>query len=613
MSPSPEIVLISRIQLLTLQDPLEGDIVSQLSAEDDRGIVIVASVAGAQGESAAAAVAPVGKGWRARERTFNALAQIADGLHGAQVSTDDPDQVERLVTSLASRRPPDGSGEPSISELLTVALSGFVTALRRAVSTTTASTGPGAGLDRRQFLARLVPTANRYHVVPAAPPMTVGGRPSNTYEELEFLKPLGVNGTKGHLLERQALLQGFDTFRFTKGSFVASRDGGPGLNFKWSRSPISSAVSIALCNHKEATRIQLRCNGIPTPRGRMFVRGDYENAVNFADHIGYPVVSKPAAGVRGIGVVANIKDEAALRDAFEAYSESRLGGDDFIVEKHIDGGDYRIVVVDDEVVAAILRVPASVVGDGSQTVGELVLQKNELRRENPHLWGRLIKVDRAALRRLGRQGLSLSSVPAEGQEVLLSDTSSLSQGGDSIDVMDEMHPSIKKAAVAATQAIPGLRYCGVDFLLADHRKPLEEQTAAGICELNAHAAIGNGEYPMFGSPREVARVLFRRCAEEAGYEHHPPLDHLTLQLEVRGKLRGTGYETWFARHADDFGLTGWVEERGKRLVHALLQGPTLPVSALSSLAVLGSKQSLPTTVRTTQVAAERLSGFEVRS
>ena len=612
MSPTTLNARVSKVQLLTVQGALDTDLIEKLGTDDDRGIVVLVEVVSQHGPRTGVAVGRVGSGWGARERTFTLTAELAERLHDAVVDVAGPADIDARCSEMTRRLSSQVEDDESAQDASNAAREGVSAAMRHALMATWSPGSFESDIDARELLARLVPTANRYHVVPAPPPMTVEGRPSNTYPELRFLQPLGVNGTKGHLLERQALTQGFDTLRFTKGSFLASRAGGDDLNFKWSRSPLSSAVSIALCNHKEATRIQLRRHGIPTPRGRMFVRGDYENAVTFASHIGYPVVSKPAAGVRGIGVVANIQNEGELRSAFEAYAESRLGGDDFIVEKHIDGGDYRIVVIEDRVVAAILRVPASVIGDGQQTVGELILQKNELRRQNPHLWGRLIKVDRSALRRLDRQGLSLTSVPPTGVQVLLSDTSSLSQGGDSIDVMDEMHPTIKEAAVAATAAIPGLRYCGVDFLLADHRVPLDEQTSVGICELNAHAAIGNGEYPMFGSPRHVAKVLFGRCAVEAGHELKPPAETLKVQLEVRGKVTKTGYQQWLYRQATDFGLTGWVQERGKRTVHALVQGPALAASALASLAVLGPRRALPTTVRTTHSDAPPMSSFEVR-
>jgi D-alanine-D-alanine ligase-like ATP-grasp enzyme/acylphosphatase len=603
---------IERIQILTLQGEVPVDLLKAAGATDPRGLLCLVRVVDGDRGASGFAVGEIETGHGARDATWdvarNAAARLAGLVLGA--TPDDVDaEIDGAVAAAFARareRAPVG-----VEHLTYTGVEGGVAlSIRRAAHTLLG--GSGAGPDLTQLLADVVGETNRYAALPSPPSVTFEGRPSNTYPELTYLRPLGVNGTKGHLLERQALTRGFDTLRFTKGAFIAWRDEGPDLPFKWSRSPLSSGVSLSLCNHKEATRIQLRRNDIPAPRGRMFVRGDYEAARSYAKHIGYPVVCKPAAGVRGIGVVAGIQDEHELEQAFIAYQESRLGGDDFIVEEHIDGGDYRIVVVEDEVAAAILREPASVLGDGRHTIAELVLQKNELRRQNPHLWGRLIKIDARAVARLKRQGFDLTSVPSAGVQVRLSDTCSLSQGGDSIDILDELHPSIRDAAVAAVKAIPGLRYCGVDFLLHDHRLPLDEQRSAGICELNAHAAIGNGEYPMFGTPREVASRLFSACAADAGYEPRDVDDTLNVQLEIRGKVTRVRYREWFAEHARLFGLTGWIENQGKRRVIARIQGPAYPVSALASVAVLGPRRALPTTVRTTHVNEPLASDFEVR-
>ena len=608
MTSPDEPISIARIQLLTLGEPIDPSLLEQLGGEDERSAIILVQVRDVAASSTGVALGSFDTVRNARELTWDHAAQLSELLLDRRIGASSHDEVRRESGELVTGTSREVTS-PSRADLSMEAMhAGIAEALARAVDQLRERT---SGPDPAELLAALVPEANRYHVAPAPPPITVDGRPSNTYAELEFLRPLGVNGTKGHLLERQALAQGFRTMRFSKGAFVAERNNGPSLNFKWSRNPISSGVSLALCTHKEATRIQLRRHDVPAPRGRMFVRGDYDTAKTFAKHIGYPVVCKPASGVRGIGVVADIQDESGLEEAFRTYQESRLGGDDFIVEEHIAGGDYRIVVIDDRVVAAILREPASVVGDGEHTIAELVLHKNELRRQNPHLWGRLIKVDRSARQRLARQGFDLTSVPPDGQQVRLSDTCSLSQGGDSIDVLDELHPSIAEASVAAVRAIPGMRYCGVDFLLTDHRLPLTEQSAAGICELNAHAAIGNGEYPMFGQPREVARDLFATCAVDAGYDVREPLEELNLKLEVRGRVTRVNYRQWLQRHAEDFGISGWVRNRGRRKVEAVLQGPTLPVSALASMTILGSRRALPTTTRTEHADTQILPDFRI--
>lgn len=351
--------------------------------------------------------------------------------------------------------------------------------------------------------------------------------------------------------------------------------------------------------------------GVPVPRGRTFANGDWETARAFADMIGFPVVVKPAMGVRGIGVVAGIQNQDELGEALRQLSASKLGSQDFIVEKHISGKDYRIVVVGDKVEAAILREPAQVIGDGKHSIAELILKKNAQRRLNPHLWGRPIVYDAASVYQLERLGLSPDDVPEDGTAVVLSNSSSLSQGGESFDVLEELHPSIVEACVNAVKAIPGLAFCGVDFLIEDHTKPLDEQDAA-IVELNAHAAIGNCEYPLYGQPRQVARSLMKLTARELDLVvPDEPASNITVKLEVRGRVIKVGYRNWLARLARSYGIDGWVSNAGPRKVEAVLSGDTRAVSALAAAAVLGSPRSRPTSVTTTHVDEVVDPGFVV--
>lgn len=470
--------------------------------------------------------------------------------------------------------------------------------------------GPGLGVSMPYD--SVLDTITEHEAFPPEPEPEVPGPQPNVYEEVTYLQPLGPNGTKGHLLERQALALGLQTRRFSKGAFVATDGVHDPLLIKWSRSPLSSAVSLALCTHKEATRIRLNQAGVPVPRGRTFVNGDFDSARAFADRIGFPVVVKPAMGVRGIGVVANIQNRDELDQAFTQLTASKLGDQDVIVEKHIPGNDYRIVVVGDEVIAAILREPGSVVGDGKRTVAELMMHKNLRRRLNPHLWGRPIMYDDAARYQLERVQMTLDSVPPKGQRVMLSNSNSLSQGGDSTDVLDEMHPSIKEAAVKAVKAVPGLAFCGVDFLIEDHTKPLAEQVA-GICELNAHAAIGNCEYPLYGKPRQVAKAFMDECVERFGLVTAPEhAETLSLKLTIRGRVNNVGYREWMQRQAETFGLRGWVRNVNSRTVEAVICGDTEPASALAAAAVLGPRRALPTSVSTTHIDPVAAESFIIR-
>lgn len=470
---------------------------------------------------------------------------------------------------------------------------------------------PGHGVEL--VLAGLISEVENAAIFPEAPTPKYKDIPVTQYDDVDDLHPLGPNGSKGHLLEREALALGLNTTRYSKGAFTTTDGEHEPVPFKWSRNPLSSAAALALCTHKEATRMQLQQAGVPVPQGRTFARGDYATAREFAQRIGYPVVVKPSMGVRGIGVVAGIQDEEQLDAAFGLMSGSKLGHQDFIVEKHVRGSDYRIVVIGDEVIAAIQREPSSVFGDGRSTIGELLVNKNVARRRNPHLWARPAKYDDAARHELQKSGRDLNTVLAEGEQQLLANTCSLSQGGDSIDVLDEMHPSIKEASVAAVKAMPGLFFCGVDFLLEDHTKPLDEQDA-GICELNAHAAIGNCEYPMFGTGRPVAKTLIKATVDHFGFTASAErAERLAIHLTIRGRVTGVGYRNWMKRRAGVSGITGWVRNAGKRAVEAVIVGDTDPVTAVAAATILGPKNAVPTTYEARQIPIpEGLSGFEIR-
>jgi D-alanine-D-alanine ligase-like ATP-grasp enzyme/acylphosphatase len=465
-----------------------------------------------------------------------------------------------------------------------------------------------------RFHATLIDACRAYWQFPLLPVPTRAGMVANVYTDAASMQPLGNADPKSHLLEREALALGLTTRRLSRSAFVAEDAAGRQIPFKLSRSPVCSGVALALASHKDATRIYLADRGLPVPKGRMFRAGDLETARAYAERIGYPVVVKPATGVRGIGVVPGIRDRAELDRAFRVLRQSKLGHDDFIVEKHVAGFDYRLMVIGDRVVAATLRAPASVVGDGERSVGALILHKNAIRALNPHLRSRPIPWTEALRFQLERAGLTLASVPEAGQRVQLSGSCNLSQGGDSVNVLEEVHPSILETAVRAVRAIPGFGYCGVDFLLEDHRKPIDAQDA-GICELNAHAAVGTARYPMFGAPANVPLEAVRAVAEWGGLAlRATPAAHLRVKLAVRGKVTGVGYRRWFARHAQASGLNGWVANADRRTVQAVLEGETVAVSALVTAAIAGPQAAQPTSVEAVPLeAGERFDGFAIRA
>lgn len=569
----------------------------------------IRTLLGELADTAAASAAPAGN-----ETPRPSLTETLRTMPLRQVAARAANRSIRMITTGPATRTTLGKRLPAVlggleRALLDLAVNGLGVPATGALH---GATDPGRRPDYREVYTHILHSRPGYVSFPPTPPLSYGGRPANTYDEVAYLAPLGADGAKGSVLEREALMWGLATTRFSKGAFMANDGTHPPLCFRWTRSPLSSAVSLGLCTHKEATRLRLQQHGVPVPEGRTFANVDWVSAEEYADRIGYPVVVKPAMGVRGIGVVADIGGPDELRRAFRRFGASRFGDGEFIVEKHIPGRDYRIVVIDDRVIAAVLREPASVEGDGEHTVGQLIVNKNAVRGRNPHLLSRLIKYGDAARHRLDRAGLTLASVPAPGQRVLLSDSCSLSQGGDSIDVRDELHPSIKDACVRAVRAIPGMWYCGVDFLLEDHTRPLAEQQA-GVCELNAHAAISNCQYPLYGTPRNVAGAFFEHCVKRLDLvTNDKPAERLALRLTIRGHVTRTGYRAWMKRRAEDFGVGGWVRNVDARTVEAVVIGDAVPASALVAAAIRGSRRASPISVTAEHIEPLPLETFEIR-
>jgi cyanophycin synthetase len=179
-----------------------------------------------------------------------------------------------------------------------------------------------------------------------------------------------------------------------------------------------------------------------------------------------------------------------------------------IVESFITGEDHRMLVINGELVAVAKRVPGHVVGDGIQTIEQLVEQVNQDPRRgvgHEKVLTRL-QFDHQAETLLQKKGYTRSSIPADGEQVFLRSTGNLSTGGTATDMTDTVHPDNIEMAVRAVKAI-GLDVGGVDFLTTDVTESYKEIGGA-ICEVNAAPGFRMHMAPSEGRPRDVGgRVM----------------------------------------------------------------------------------------------------------
>jgi cyanophycin synthetase len=265
---------------------------------------------------------------------------------------------------------------------------------------------------------------------------------------------------------------------------------------------LTSAIAVDMCQDKALTNRMLRAVAVPVPEGITVVSADA--AWEAALEIGLPVVVKPEDGNQGKGVSVNLKSEAEVRAAFDI---ARFFGSSILVEQYIEGYDYRLLVVNGELVAAARRDPAQVIGDGQHTVAELVgIVNQDPRRRSGHssILTR-IELDEVANLVLAQQGFTVDSVPSAGHIVNLRTNCNLSTGGTATDVTAEVHPANARVARLAAQIL-ALDIAGIDIVCRDIRRPLSEQGGA-IVEVNAAPGLRMHLAPAVGQPRDVGTPI----------------------------------------------------------------------------------------------------------
>jgi GNAT-family acetyltransferase (TIGR03103 family) len=158
----------------------------------------------------------------------------------------------------------------------------------------------------------------------------------------------------------------------------------------------------------------------------------------------------------------DIRSMAELERAIKA---ARRICEAVILEQFCPGEDLRIVVIDFDVVAAAIRRPAHVVGNGRNTVDELI-QIQSRRRRAATGGESAIPMDEETERCVQQAGYRMDAVPCEGETVIVRKTANLHTGGTIHDCTAELSPTLAAAAKRAARELD-IPVTGLDFLVPD--------------------------------------------------------------------------------------------------------------------------------------------------
>jgi GNAT-family acetyltransferase (TIGR03103 family) len=247
-----------------------------------------------------------------------------------------------------------------------------------------------------------------------------------------------------------------------------------------SLSELTSPEAFERCDDKRATRDVLEAAGLAVAPGRVatFDDADDEFLARWAD-----IVVKPSRGEQGWGITVGVTSPEQLA---AARAEAQRIHPEVLLERRCPGDDLRVIVIGREVVAAAVRRPATVVGDGVATIGELTVALSE-RRSAETAGAAQIPLDETTRLVVADAGYTFDSVLAGGVELQVRRTANVHTGGTIDDITDVLHPVVAAAACAAADAID-IPVVGIDFMV-----PAVDGPDYVIIEANEQPGLANHE------------------------------------------------------------------------------------------------------------------------
>ncbi|MCC5951988.1 MAG: N-acetylglutaminylglutamine synthetase [Acidimicrobiia bacterium] len=256
--------------------------------------------------------------------------------------------------------------------------------------------------------------------------------------------------------------------------------GGREIITRESLSELTTAVAMSRCDDKRVTRRVLAEAGLVVPAGRTASFDDSD--LDFLAEVG-SVVVKPARGEQGRGITVGVNDPGQLRRALEV---ARTFCPEVLVEEYRPGSDLRIVVIDHEVVAAAIRRPATIIGNGTHPIKELIAAQSR-RRAAATDGESTIPVDDETIATIAAQGFDLDDVLPSGVLLAVRRTANLHTGGTIHDVTDELHPDLVTVATRASRALD-IPVTGLDLIVEEPAVP-----DYVIIEANERPGLANHE------------------------------------------------------------------------------------------------------------------------
>jgi D-alanine-D-alanine ligase-like ATP-grasp enzyme len=245
------------------------------------------------------------------------------------------------------------------------------------------------------------------------------------------------------------------------------------------------------CRSKEQARSVFEKNSIPHAKGQVFFNPWV--AIRFAKIHGFPLVVKPNVSGYSRGSYFPIENYKQL---WKAIFLAKIWWPTTVIEQYLLGKNYRVVVIDGQLMSVIQRFQPMVIGDGISTIEELIDVENSARTDLGLLdCMYAISKDKKTIKYLASRGLKLTSIEPMGKTIELHFRISLAPGG-TVDVVDKATISdVNKALFLRVLSLFDANILGVDVIFSKGiETPYTDQECIFL-EVNSRPYLKMHDYP----------------------------------------------------------------------------------------------------------------------
>lgn len=324
------------------------------------------------------------------------------------------------------------------------------------------------------------------------------------------------------------------------------------VGFSHSEPSKISSLTHAMADNKSITTNFLAKAGFPVPMEKVFT--DYNRAKDYFTTMGKSAVLKPIIGTQGKGITVGVKTVQAFDNAWHL---AKSFGEQVVVQEFFEGIDIRIITSGGKAQAAMLRIPAHVVGDGTTSIERLIDKKNIERSKNPRLAKKALVIDEFVVDNLKQQGFSYKSIPEKNEIVFLHLKANIGAGGDSVCITEIIDSDLLLLAEEVSVAF-GADFCGVDMMVERLDLSRSKQCYC-ILEVNTRAALRGVQFPMYGKPVRLTEKLLDNLFPGEKYDHLYPV--VSYHVNFWGWVTPE-FLKWVLCKAEELGIDGYIQQEG---------------------------------------------------